>query len=189
MTVLPDGVAAGHGDGRLVYPPQPGSADVGPVPTQRWELLREGLEDVDRLALLQCAVHLREERGDAAAPEVLRGRELVGVPAHIASGRSSWIEDPAALEAWRRMVALSLEDVASPLPPGWEESAPRVTTAKDDPAPEGCAAGSGAAGPVALDAALACAAAALVTMRNRAGNRVSGPRRVGAMLAPRSRAR
>lgn len=137
MTVLQDGFAAGHGDGRLVYPPRNmrGPTVAGPVPTMRWELLREGLEDVDRLALLERAVAARMARGDAD-PAVARARALLGVPSAIVAGRSYWTRDPDALERWRRSVGVALEQVAAPLGSGWEdEPAVPPTTAASDPTP------------------------------------------------------
>ena len=120
MTTLAGGFEAGCGDGRLLYPPrgfQDGEARVeAPVPTQRWELLREGLEDVDRLALLGAAVRARVRAGDAEAPDVRRARALLRVPEHIAAGRSSWTDDPRALEAWRRSVAAALVETSRALP-------------------------------------------------------------------------
>jgi len=111
MIVLPDGDTVGNGDGRLLYPPPNfRSKDPkveAPLRSIRWELLREGMEDVDRVVLLAS---LLEAAG--GGPE----EALLSVPEDVLSGRSFWTEDPARLEAWRRAVGEALAVVRARVP-------------------------------------------------------------------------
>jgi hypothetical protein len=102
-TVLPDGQVVGNGDGRLLYPPKSPKPGGAPIVTQRWELLRESLEDVDRVALLESI---------QALPSGTRR----GVPREIVDGLVWYSDDVVALHTWRREVAMLLDSRADELP-------------------------------------------------------------------------
>jgi hypothetical protein len=113
---LPDGEVAGNGDGRLFYPPRDGN-DTDVVVSIRWELLREGFEDADRVALLRELLALRAEQGQ----DVEAWRGAARVPATVVEGRSWWTEDPADLEAWRLQVLDGIEALMALGPQGLAE--------------------------------------------------------------------
>lgn len=104
----------GNGDGRFLYPPE--SAADGkpagpvfdpPVDTIRIEMLRDGIEDYEYMALLRRAL---EEKGDRLAPAVKAEYEaLLTVPAEITTSLTEFTKDPAPIEAHRRKVAGALE--------------------------------------------------------------------------------
>lgn len=97
-TTLVTGEWVGNGDGRLLNPPlYPGA---GPALTVRAELLRESLEDIDRLRALQAAV---EAKGQPAGLDPT----LLTVPASIVDGVAYWTTDPEAIWTWREQVALA----------------------------------------------------------------------------------
>ena len=104
----------GNGDGRFLYPPpaaasgQPGRfIDEPPADSTRWELLRDGIEDYEYLALLRD--RLAAERAPADDPR----RALVQVPEDITSSLKSFAVDPAPIERRRETIARAL---AAPSP-------------------------------------------------------------------------
>lgn len=109
MTWNGRGVGYGNGDGRFFYPPRsafadPDSADgelssAGPnfdrpVPCQRVELLRDGIEDYEYFAILK-----------KADP----GNPLLKVPAEVSRGFADFSTDPSALERHRARLAAAIE--------------------------------------------------------------------------------
>ena len=104
----------GNGDGRFIYPP-PAAADArqqeavldGPVDSIRWEMLRDGIEDYEYLAILKRLVDRNSGRlstGDRTSYEA-----LLNVPAEITSGMTTFTKDPAPIEARRDAVARAIE--------------------------------------------------------------------------------
>ncbi len=105
----------GNGDGRFLYPPEAaagGSATPvldGPVSSIRWEMLRDGVEDVDYLYLLEDLV---KARGNSIPAETLaRAKALLEVPAEITSDMTHYTFDSKPIEARRRAVAEMIEQL------------------------------------------------------------------------------
>ncbi|MFO1489731.1 MAG: DUF4091 domain-containing protein [Kiritimatiellia bacterium] len=103
----------GNGDGRFLYPPlaaaegRPAAPVLeGPVDSIRWEMLRDGLEDYEYLALLRRLLAAHPER--AGAPGT-----LLEVPADITAEARVFTRDPAPLMARRRALAAALTDLTS----------------------------------------------------------------------------
>ena len=104
----------GNGDGRFVYPPEscadarpPGPVLEGPVDSIRWEMLRDGLEDYEYLAILR---HLLDEKGGRLpADERARCEALLEVPEAISADMTHFTADPAPIEARRAEVAEAIE--------------------------------------------------------------------------------
>lgn len=99
----------GNGDGRFLYPPpaaaggRPGHfVDGRPVDSIRWEMLRDGIEDYEYLALLRD--RLQREQVPAAD---LRWK-LVEVPAEITASAKEFTRDPAPIERRRIEIAHAL---------------------------------------------------------------------------------
>ena len=107
--------AWGNGDGRFIYPPE-AAADAkpagpvldGPVDSLRWEMLRDGIEDYEYLAMLQRAV--------AKLPAAQRAQyePLLAVPPAVTTDAVTFTRDPAPIEAHRLEVARALERIGTP---------------------------------------------------------------------------
>ncbi len=104
----------GNGDGRFVYPPEdaangkPGRPVMdGPVDSIRWEMLRDGIEDYEYMAMLQKL--LRAKRGDLPPAERAKLARLLEVPEAITSDMTHFTTDPAPLEGHRNAVAEAVE--------------------------------------------------------------------------------
>lgn len=95
--------AWGNGDGRFIYPPE-AAADAnsaapvldGPVDSIRWEMLRDGIEDYEYLAMLR-----------ALQPD----HELLSVPPEITSDMTTFTTDPRVIEARRERIARAIEQL------------------------------------------------------------------------------
>jgi hypothetical protein len=103
----------GNGDGRFIYPPlaaadaHPGRPVLaGPVDSIRWEMLRDGIEDYEYLALLQRALEAKGAHLDAAQKE--RYAALLDVPPDITKDMTTFTKDPAAIEQHRDRVARAI---------------------------------------------------------------------------------
>jgi hypothetical protein len=103
----------GNGDGRFIYPPleaanaHPGRPVLaGPVDSIRWEMLRDGIEDYEYLALLQRALEAKGTRLDAAQKQQFAA--LLEVPADITKDMTTFTKDPMAIEKHRDRVARAL---------------------------------------------------------------------------------
>lgn len=104
----------GNGDGRFIYPPEAAAqapSDVpvlaGPVDSLRWEMLRDGIEDYEYLAILKRLIHDRKE---AMTPDQLRQyTALINVPDDITTDMTHFTKDPAPIEAHRHKVARAIE--------------------------------------------------------------------------------
>lgn len=107
----------GNGDGRFIYPPE-AAADAqqeetvldGPVDSIRWEMLRDGIEDYEYLAMLE---RLLKAKGDGlAAGEREAYAALLEVPASITSDMTTFTTDPAPIEARRDEIARAIEKLS-----------------------------------------------------------------------------
>ncbi len=106
----------GNGDGRFVYPPEaaadgnpPAPVLDGPVDSIRFEMLRDGIEDYEYLAILR---QLLRDKGRTLTP-ALRDRYagLLEVPQSISVTATEFTTDPAAIEARRAEVAQAIMDL------------------------------------------------------------------------------
>jgi len=104
----------GNGDGRFIYPPlacadgRPSRPVMdAPVDSIRWEMLRDGIEDYEYLAMLKRAI---AERG-ANLPKEDRARAeaLLEVPAEITSDTTTFTKSPAPIESRRDAIAREIE--------------------------------------------------------------------------------
>lgn len=104
----------GNGDGRFLYPPEAAAAGQpasfvadAPVDSIRWEMLRDGLEDYEYLALLR-----RRLTDGAAKPGDARRAEwqrLLDVPPEVSADIKVFTHSPAPIEKRRAAVALAIE--------------------------------------------------------------------------------
>jgi len=103
----------GNGDGRFIYPPV-AAADArpsgpvleGPVDSIRWEMLRDGIEDYEYLALLEKLLIVNKDMLDET--QLLRYASLLEVPENITSDMTTFTKDPAPIEAHRDLVARAI---------------------------------------------------------------------------------
>lgn len=103
----------GNGDGRFLYPPE--SAAGGsktpvldpPVSCIRWEMLRDGIEDVDYLHLLASAI----QTNAAGAGEALlkQARALLDVPPEITRSTTEFTFDASPIYERRAAVGTMIE--------------------------------------------------------------------------------
>lgn len=104
----------GNGDGRFLYPPESiaqGSPDrpvlTAPVSSIRLEMLRDGIEDYEYLALLR---RLLEERGaQLTAAQRSDCKQLLSVPAEITTDMTNFTTDPRTIESRRRAIGKAIE--------------------------------------------------------------------------------
>jgi len=104
----------GNGEGRFVYPPEASVYDrsgapvlEGPVDSIRWEMLRDGIEDYEYLAMLKRL--LKEKDGKLADPERKTCEALLTVPQTITRSLTDFSKDSAPIEARREEIAKALE--------------------------------------------------------------------------------
>ncbi|NLN91832.1 MAG: DUF4091 domain-containing protein [Candidatus Hydrogenedens sp.] len=104
----------GNGDARFLYPPEavadgrPSKANFeAPVDTIRIEMLRDGIEDYEYLAMLRSAIEEKKEH--LTEEELETFTALLEVPDTISKTLSIFTKDPAPIEAQRRKVAEALE--------------------------------------------------------------------------------
>lgn len=101
------------GDGRFFYPPESATGTQAqpvmddPVPSIRWEQLRDGVEDYEYLTMLK---RLLAEKGKAL-PVAKRAEyeALLTVPADISKSLTSYTNDPAPIKRQRNLVAQAIE--------------------------------------------------------------------------------
>jgi len=100
----------GNGDGRFIYPPL-AAADAhptqpvldGPVESVRWEMLRDGIEDYEYLAILS---RLLKAKKDKLTPQQRKKyTALLEVPESITKDMTTFTKDPAPIEARRNQIA------------------------------------------------------------------------------------
>ncbi|MGQ9454968.1 MAG: glycoside hydrolase domain-containing protein [Armatimonadota bacterium] len=109
MSYTPDGKGKwGNGDGRLLYPPvkKPSAkfVDKGPVPSIRWEMIRDGIEDYDYFAILKAKLDKAK-----AGPAVEKAKAALELVNTLARSRTEYTRDPAKLELAREKVAQAIE--------------------------------------------------------------------------------
>lgn len=101
----------GNGDGRFLYPPESAAAGSKepnlepPVSSIRWEMLREGIEDLDYLYIL--ADRIKTARADEELAK--QARALLEVPAEITAGMTEYTYDARPIYARRQAVAQMIE--------------------------------------------------------------------------------
>jgi len=103
----------GNGDGRFIYPPE-AAADThpagpvleGPVESIRWEMLRDGIEDYEYLAILS---RLLKAKKDKLTPQQRKKyTALLEVPESITTDMKTFTKDPAPIEARRNRIAQAI---------------------------------------------------------------------------------
>ncbi len=103
----------GNGDGRFIYPPET-AADAhpaepvlqGPVDSIRWEMLRDGIEDYEYLAILRRLLNAKK---DKLTPEQHKDfSTLLEVTEDITKDMTTFTRDPAPIEAQRDRVAQAI---------------------------------------------------------------------------------
>jgi hypothetical protein len=104
----------GNGDGRFLYPPKrdPGTGTTkylgGPIPSIRWELLRDGIEDYEYLWLLKQEIARLKQAG--ASPDACREAEtLLEVPPDICTSLTEFATTPEPIHTHRAKVAEAIE--------------------------------------------------------------------------------
>jgi len=104
----------GNGDGRFIYPPEAAAnaspaAPVleGPVDSIRWEMLRDGVEDYEYLAILRGLLASRGERLSVA--DRAKYAALLEVPEEITKDMTTFTKDPGPIERRRETIARAIE--------------------------------------------------------------------------------
>ncbi len=103
----------GNGDGRFIYPPE-AAADAhpsgpvldGPVDSIRWEMLRDGIEDYEYMAILKRL--LEAKKGKLPASRQQEYAALLEVPGDITSDMTTFTQDPAPIETRRDQLARAI---------------------------------------------------------------------------------
>ncbi len=103
----------GNGDGRFIYPPEaaadahpPGPVLDGPVDSIRWEMLRDGIEDYEYMAILEKLLIVNEDVLDEGQLQAYAA--LLYVPADITSDMTTFTKDPAPIEEHRDLIARTI---------------------------------------------------------------------------------
>ncbi|UCD00025.1 MAG: DUF4091 domain-containing protein [Phycisphaerales bacterium] len=108
----------GNGDGRFIYPPE-AAADAhpsepvldGPVDSIRWEMLRDGVEDYEYLAMLKRLLAAKEDKLSSG-----RRREyaaLLEVPEDITRDMTTFTKDPAPIKVRRDQIARAIVQLST----------------------------------------------------------------------------
>ncbi len=111
----------GNGDGRFLYPPNRNPAEdkrkfvCGPIPSIRWEMLRDGIEDYDYFAILDRLIAQAERTGKVPANLVAEARRLGVVPDAVVADGRTYSKDPGPLLAHRRKLGQRIERLAHAL--------------------------------------------------------------------------
>jgi len=105
-----------NGDGMLIYP----GPDITPVSSIRLEIIRDGIEDYEYLALLSRLVtQSRTLPGRKQPREVLRRAEdLLTVPAEMSRSMTEFTKDPDMILERRRAIADAIESLTRALGTG-----------------------------------------------------------------------
>lgn len=97
-----------NGDGLLVWP----GPDMTPYPSIRLEVVRDGIEDYEYLALLErCVRAAAALPAERRPPALASARALCGVPAEISRTFIDFTKDGAVLLARRTAVADAIEEL------------------------------------------------------------------------------
>lgn len=107
----------GNGDGRFIYPPL-AAADAnpsgpvleGPVDSIRWEMLRDGIEDYEYLAMLSRLIEAK--RSKLSAAQRASYAALLEVPDEITKDMTTFTTDPAPIEQQRDRVARAIAELS-----------------------------------------------------------------------------
>jgi hypothetical protein len=107
----------GNGDGRFIYPPE-GAADArpsgpmldGPVDSIRWEMLRDGIEDYEYLAMLKRL--LSEKGGKLTDQQRNEFTQLLEVPPGITKDMTTFTKDPLPIEVIRDKIARAITQLS-----------------------------------------------------------------------------
>ena len=106
----------GNGDGRLIYPPlaaadgSPEKAVMeGPVDSIRWEMLRDGVEDYEYLAILKSQI--KAKRNKLSKPELEHYESLLMVPDSISKNLTSFTTNPETIEKRRETIAKAIVEL------------------------------------------------------------------------------
>jgi hypothetical protein len=104
----------GNGDGRFIYPPESAASASpaapvldGPVDSIRWEMLRDGIEDYEYLAILRRV--LAERSALLRADQLAAYAALLEVPPEITRDMTTFTRDPAPIERRRHEIARAIE--------------------------------------------------------------------------------
>ena len=103
----------GNGDGRFVYPPEAAGGVAtepildDPVACCRMEMLRDGIEDYEYLAMLERL--LEDEGNELPARMKRRYQKLLAVPGEISTDLTTYTKDPAPIEKHRDKVGRAIE--------------------------------------------------------------------------------
>ncbi len=100
-----------NGNGFLYYP-----APEGPIPSIRLEVLRDGLEDYEYLALLDEALADAEARGNLDTALRDQAKALLAIDDQIARSLKSYGTSPDALMRARRAIAELIVKLQAPQP-------------------------------------------------------------------------
>ena len=104
----------GNGDGRFIYPPlaaanaKPANPVLdGPVDSIRWEMLRDGVEDYEYLAILKKL--LAEKRSKLTPTQYNKYSDLLTVPNSITKDLKNFTTDPTTIQTQRHKIATAIE--------------------------------------------------------------------------------
>jgi hypothetical protein len=106
----------GNGDGRFLYPPtgdpQRDHAKYleGPVPSMRWELLRDGLEDYEYFWLLRAEIERAKQAG-ADPSSYTAAERLLAVPDDVCTSLTQFSITPDPIHAHRAKLAAAIEEM------------------------------------------------------------------------------
>lgn len=107
----------GNGDGRFFYPPnQNPNGDrttpylSGPVISQRWEMLGDGIEDWEYLTLLKRLL-AEAPKGRVAPGRIASARKLLDVPANISRSLTDFNRDPKPLLRRRKAIGDAIDQL------------------------------------------------------------------------------
>jgi len=103
----------GNGDGRFIYPPL-AAADAhpsepvleGPVDSIRWEMLRDGTEDYEYMAMLERLIDAKA--ASLSATQKKEYAALLDVPAEITKDMTTFTKAPAPIEQHRDRLARAI---------------------------------------------------------------------------------
>jgi hypothetical protein len=103
----------GNGDGRFIYPTEaaadakpPSPVLEGPVESIRWEMLRDGIEDYEYLAVLDRLLKTKKDK--LTADQYQQYAALLIVPENITRDMTTFTKDPASIEARRDKIARAI---------------------------------------------------------------------------------
>ena len=106
----------GNGDGRFIYPPLESFTDSstpiikGPIDSQRWEMLRDGIEDYEYFTIMS---ELLNNRTGLSPAERNRYTSLLKVPDRISTSLRQFNPDPSPLRQHRHALARAIESLQS----------------------------------------------------------------------------